>query len=113
DEFPDNVELLAHRDFLDGSADVAEPRAFMHDFNRAAQSSLGHAQQPLGAVVDHSHGDGKCRVPHPALLDHADVELHDVAILNTSLTADSVHDLVVERNANVAGKYRMPQQVTN
>jgi len=84
----------------------------VHDFNRAPKSSLGNAEQPLRAIVDHADRNREGRVPYPSLLDYADIELHDVAILNTSLAADSVHNLVVERDTDVARKNAMPESVT-
>ena len=74
------------------------------------QRILGHAQQFIDAIVDHADRNRGGGVPHPAILDHADVELHDVAVLDPPLAADSVHDFVVQRNANVAGKTRCPSR---
>src|SRR5207245_5833044 len=50
--------------------------------------------------------------PHPAVLDHAYVELHDVTVLNPTLTTDSVHDFVVERDANVSRENAMTESIT-
>ena len=36
--------------------------------------------------------------------DDADVELDDVGVLDAARAADAVHDLVVDRDADVAGK---------
>ena len=43
-------------------------------------------------------------VADPAVKDDADVELDDVGVLDAARAADAVDDLVVDRNADVAGK---------
>ena len=56
---------------------------------------LRHPQQLFDALINHADRHRRRGVPDPAILDDADIELHDVAVLNPPLTADSVHDFVV------------------
>ena len=49
---------------------------------------------------------GRRGVAHPAVFDDADVELHDVAILNAPRAADPVHDFFVHRDADIARESR-------
>ena len=75
------------------------------------QRALRDREQFLDPLVDHPDRNRRRRVPHPAVLHNADVELHDVAILNAALTADAVHDLVVQRNADVARENAMTKAI--
>src|SRR5689334_3562970 len=96
---------------LNFSAQVTEPGAFGSYFDRLRQCVLGNTQQLIDAFVDHSNRDCRGRIPYPAVLDDTDIQLHDVAILNPALTADAVNDLVIQRDANVAGKNPMTKPI--
>jgi len=75
------------------------------------QRALRDGEELLDPFIDHPDRNRRRRVPHPAVLHDADIELHDVAILNTALAPDAVHDLVVEGYTDVAGKDAMPKAV--
>src|SRR6266404_266509 len=66
----------------------------------------------IGPLVDYSHRDGCGVVPHPTILDHADVEFDDLAVLNAALASNAVHHFVVQRDANGARKNAVPEPIT-
>jgi hypothetical protein len=53
---------------------------------------------------DGADGNRRGGVADPAVEDDADVELDDVGVLDAARAADAVDDLVVDRDADVAGK---------
>ena len=96
DKFPHDTEMMAHRFIFDRRAKIAEPGACMRVADRALAARFRSPRSKLlDALVDHADGNGRRGIAHPAVLHHADVELHDVAVLDPALTADAVHDLVI------------------
>jgi hypothetical protein len=81
-----------------GNADCARERVF------------GRTQQLVRALVDDSYGNSRGVIANPTILNNADVELHDVAILNAPLAANTVDHFVVKGDANVPGKDAMPSR---
>ena len=112
DEFAHDAESIAQRDLFDREANIAEPHAFRRGLDRAAQRGLRDAQKTLRPFIDHADRNGVSGVPHPTVLDHADVELDDVAVLDPALAPDAVHDFVIERDANIPGENAMPDPIT-
>src|SRR5439155_20555001 len=66
----------------------------------------------LNPLVDHTGSDSCRRVTYPTVLNYSDVELHDVAVLNPTLTRDSMDNFVVDRDANVARENAVPKPIT-
>src|SRR4051794_38416623 len=104
DKFADNRESVADSLVFDLGADIAQSCAFNHHANGARQSRLGDSEQLVHPVVDHSHRDGSSGIAYPSILNHSNIQLHDVAVLNPALTADPMNNLVVKRNANITRK---------
>src|SRR5215510_5030273 len=73
---------------------------------------FGDAQQLVGSVINNSYWHSGSVVPHPAILNDANIQFYDVAILNAPLAADSVHDFVIKGNTNVAGKNAVAESIT-
>src|SRR5205085_6155419 len=51
-------------------------------------------------------------IAYPAILNDADVQLHNFALLNAPLAADAVNHFVVKRDANVARENAVPHPIT-
>src|SRR5437868_1291214 len=97
---------------FDLGADIAKPATFIGGLDRKLQRFFRDAQQLICPFVDHPYRYRLGSVPDPAILDDADIEFHNVAVLNTPLTADAVYDFIVERNANISRKNAMPEAIT-
>src|SRR6266513_6099535 len=97
---------------LNLGADIAHAPAFMGDADCARERVFGCTQQLVRALFDDSNGNSRGVIPNPTILNNADVELHDVAILNAPLAANAVDHFVVKGDANVPGKNAMPQAIT-
>src|SRR5438067_5683830 len=97
---------------LNLGADIAHAPAFMGDADCARERVFGCTQQLVRALFDDSNRNSRGVIPNPTILNNADVELHDVAILNAPLAANAVDHFVVKGDANVPGKNAMPQAIT-
>src|SRR6266480_3182293 len=93
-------------------ADIAEACALACDADCPLQRILRDGQQLVDTLLNDSHRHRCRRVPHPTVLDHADVQLHNIAVLNPALARDPVYNFVIERNANVPRKNAVPQPIT-
>ena len=85
---------------LDGVADIAQRRARAHRFDAAHQRFVGHVHQPARlhpGAADREHAAG---VAVPAVEDHRDVDVHDVALGEHLVARDAVADHVVDRGAD-------------
>ena len=99
--------VLAHHgevalldELLDGVADVAEPRARAHLLDAAPHrlvAGLGEALGMQGRLADEVHAAG---VAVEAVVDHGDVDVHDVAGLEHLVVRDAVADHVVHGGAD-------------
>src|SRR5437764_3097145 len=74
---------------LNLGADIAHAPAFMSDADCARARVFGRSQQLVRALCVASNGNSRAVVPNPTILNNADVELHDVAILNAPLAANA------------------------
>src|SRR5438552_14280066 len=95
DKFAHHIELVARRFLFNLRAYVAQPSTLMSHSNGAFQRPLRHPQQTFGALVNDAHRHRFRGIAHPALADDSDIEFHDIAILNSPLTGNSVNDFVV------------------
>src|SRR5947208_5636630 len=91
----------AARFILNFGANVANAPAFAGDADGADERIFRYAQQLVCALIDDSNRHGERVVPYPAILNDANIQFYDVAILNAPLAADAVHDFIVKRNTNV------------
>jgi hypothetical protein len=97
--FAHDAEAFAMRDLLDRIADVAERRARTHRANARVHRLVGGRHQTpreFAGLADEVHA---ARVAEPAVLDHRDVEVHDVAVAHRPRRRDAVTDHVVDRRA--------------
>src|SRR5215469_6681665 len=97
---------------LDFGADIAHATTLMSDANGARERVFGHTQQIVRSLVDNSNGNSRGIISNPTLLNDTDVELHYVAILNSTLAADTVDNFVVKRDTNVSGKNTVSEPIT-
>src|SRR6188472_3937800 len=111
-KFAHHRKTVAARFVLNFRADVSYAPAFMRNADRARESIFGRTQQLVRALVDDSYGNCRGVIANPTILNNADVEFHDIAILNTPLAANTVNHFVVKRDANVPGENAMPQPIT-
>src|SRR5439155_18582984 len=95
DKLAHDIELIARRFLLNLRAYVAQAPTLMSHSNGPFQRPLRHPQQTFGALVNDADRH-RCRgIADPALADDSDIEFHDIAILNSPLTGNSVNDFVV------------------
>ena len=90
---------------LHGVTDIAERRAGPHLLDTLHHRLERDLAQPLGEngrLADEIHATG---VAVPAILDHGDIDVDDVAVLEDfSRARDAVADDVVDRRAHSLGK---------
>src|SRR4029077_18463822 len=111
-KFAHHRKTISARFILNFGADVAYAPAFVGDADCARERVFGCTQQLIGALLDDSNGNSGSVIANPTILNNANVELHDVAILNAPRAANTVDHFVVKGDANVPGKDAMPQAIT-
>src|SRR5262245_55103801 len=84
----------------------------MRDADCAHKRGFGRTQQLIGALFDNANWNSLRVISNPTLLNNPDVQFHDVAILNASLTTNTVDHFVIKRDANVPRENAMPQAIT-
>ncbi len=100
-----HAEALGLGIALDRVADVAQRRARLDRADAAPHGFVGGIDQALGhdrrrADVVHAAG-----ITVPAILDHGDIDVDDVAVLeDLGVTGDAVADHVVDRRADRLGE---------
>src|SRR5215831_13116734 len=112
DEFTHDRKTISARLILNLGANIAHAPAFMGNADRARERVFRRTQQLILALFDDSNRDSRGVIANPTILNNADVELHNVAILNASLAADTVDHFVVKGDANVPRKNAVPQSIT-
>ena len=109
-EVPHDGAAFALHIGLDGGADVAEGGAGADLRDAAHQRLMGHVDQAFGA----SHGlagDEHARgVAVPAIEDHRDVDVQDVAVLELLGPGNAVADDVSDREARRLGVAAIAQR---
>ena len=96
-----HAETLAFGVLLDRVADIAEGRARLDRADAAEHRFAGHFHQSLGHHRGRAHVVHAAGVAVPAVLDHGDVDVDDVAVLqDLGLAGDAVADDVVDRGAD-------------
>src|SRR5438093_11128090 len=95
-KFAHDGEIKATRFILDFGANVADAPAFAGDADCASQRIFGDAQQLIRAFINDSNRNGRGIIPYPAILDYADVQLHNATILNAALAAYAVNHSIVK-----------------
>src|SRR6185369_13044879 len=89
----------------DGGTQVPQAPPPLRVPDREIEGLLSDLQKALHLGIDNADGDGRCGISHPAILDHSTIDFYDVAVLNSTWSADAVNYFLVQRNANVAGKF--------
>jgi hypothetical protein len=95
---------LAFGVLLDGRADVAEPRAFLHLRDRELEAlarDLRHLARLRRRLADVEGGRG---VAVETLVDRRDVDVDDVAVLEHLAPRDAVADDLVDEVQTLFGK---------
>jgi len=111
-KFADDGETKAARFIVDFGANVADAPAFSGDGDCARERIFGNAQQLIRAFIDDSNWNRRSVIAYPAILNNADVQFHNVAILNSPLAADAVNRFNMERDANVARETPVTKPIT-
>ncbi len=99
-ELADDREVMAFREFLDRVPDVAEVRAVPHGADTAPHRLVGDLDEPPRLDRRRADVEHPARVAMPAVLDHGDVDVDDVAGTKLLVAGDSVADDVVDRRAD-------------
>src|SRR5690606_34374002 len=101
----DHAEAFGFGVLLDGMADVAQGRARLHRADAAEHGLAGGLDQAPGHHRGLAHVVHAAGVAVPAVLDHGDVDVDDVAVLQDLARAgDAVADDVVDRGADRGGE---------
>src|SRR5690606_38856909 len=90
--------------FLDDLADITEVGAGANHGDTLIQALLGNAGQsgdPVGYLANMEHLAGVTVV---AILDHSDIDIHRVAILQRLVVGNTMADHVIERGADGLGE---------
>src|SRR5207253_5357970 len=95
DKFAHDGKIISPGFIFDFRANIAETPARAGHGDRACERGFSHSHQTFDAFINYSDCDSCGVVPHPAVFDHADVELDDIAILNASLAPDAVDNFIV------------------
>src|SRR5690606_37629325 len=96
-----DAEALGLGVFLDRVADVAQGRPRLHRADAAEHGLAGRLHQAPGHHRGGAHVVHAAGVAVPAVLDHGDVDVEDVAVLqHLALAGDAVADDVVDRGAD-------------
>jgi hypothetical protein len=99
-----HTEFIALGHALDGMPNVTQGSAGTHRTNTGAHGLIGggHQSLRLGAgIADRVHAAG---VAEPAILDHGNVDVENVAVGQDSIIRDPVADHLVDRRADGFGK---------
>src|SRR5439155_23539463 len=91
-EFTHHSNIRATNFILDFCADIAYASAFLRQADCEHECIFSHTQQLVCPFINYPDGNSRRVITNPALLNNADVELHDVSVLNTPLTADAVNN---------------------
>ncbi|MNN10471.1 hypothetical protein D3C81_1233940 [compost metagenome] len=95
-----DAETFFLRERLDRMADIPQRRARFHHTNTRAHRLVSGFDQMLRlrcCLADHVHAAG---ITKPAILDHRDVEVDDVAILQRRARRNAVADHIVDRGTD-------------
>src|SRR5438270_3243441 len=72
---------------------------------------LRDSQQSLHAIINDAYRHRRGRISDPAVSNHSDIQLYDVAILNAPLAGDPMNDFIIQRDADVARINPVPQPI--
>ncbi len=85
---------------LDRMADVAETNAGADHLDADLHAIVSHLHQASRRRLDLAHGEHAAGIAVVAVLDHGDVDIHDIAVLQFLVGGNAVADLVVDRGAD-------------
>ena len=111
DEFAHDGKTMSSRFILNLSTDIADAPALESDADGSRERGFGSTQQLVGAFLDDSNGDSGRVIANPAILNNADVEFHDVPVLDATLAANPMNHLIIKRNTDVPGENAMTQPI--
>ncbi len=111
-EFTHNAQSKGLDDPLDGGGDVPNVSAGTGRGDAGGKGSLGGRAKSQGGLGDITDGYGTGIVPNKVALANDDIEGDKVTLLeDTASVADAVDDLVVDRDADLAGVSQAPNHV--
>ena len=102
--FPNYRASLLFSMLLDGVADVAEVDAWLDHLNAYAHALMAYSTDTFGLqrrLADQEHFAGVAVV---AVFDDCDINVDDVAVLETFVAGNSMANLMINRGANGFGK---------
>ncbi len=111
-EFPHHAVACFGHSGLNGMADVPQPCPAPRGRNARVQCRLGSFQQKSTGRSDSAQGHGRGCIPYPSIKNDAHIQFHHVTISKPPWTADSMNHLFVDRNAELSGKFPIPQKST-
>ena len=102
-ELAHHAETLAFGKLLDGVAYVAQMDAGFDHLDAMPHGVVGHRAQPFGCdgdIANHEHAAG---IAMPAVFDHGDVHVDDIALFQGLVIGNAMADLVVDGGADRLG----------
>jgi len=99
-ELSDNGVAGRFGEFLYGSANIAQPLAWCDLRNARPHGLVGEFAEPFGSDGGLTNKKHTAGVPVKAVLNHGDVDVHDVRGLQDPVARNAVADLVINRGAD-------------
>ena len=109
-ELTDDREATRPRKFLHGAAEVGKAATGAGVLDRFKKGLLSHCQQSLGFQRDVASRNRGRVVTDEAAFDNPDVNLDDVSRLDLAESADAVNHLLIDRDADGAGKSSITEE---
>ena len=106
-EFPNHGVAVFLRVRLDGMADIAERRAGSDCIDTFPEALKGDVAETLGQGRNLANGKHPARVAIPAILNHRDVQIDDIALFELLVAGNAMADLVIDRGADRFGVGRV------
>ena len=98
---------------LDGVADIAQMGAGAHLTDAEPQRFQGDAHQPFRQYRGRADEEHLAGVAVEAVLDHGDVDVDDVPLLQPLVPGDAVTHLVIDRGADGLGETAVVERCRN
>src|SRR5579884_2664931 len=106
-ELTHSREAVRFRIGLNSSADITQAILRAGLFNAEFHAATSNIQQFLRCAIYSANGVCRTRIADPALIQHADIDADDIALLQLLLlTWDAMTNDIVDRSTNSARKGR-------
>src|SRR4051812_40693441 len=102
--FPNHAVVLSFNEVLNRRADVSYASARFHFANPDPHSFVGDIDQTLCGGADLTHREHAAGIAVPAIFDDGDVDVDDIALLQSFIAGDSVTDDMIDLRTDGFGK---------